>query len=123
MATELPHPHSSKTALRQVGRSKRLVDHISRGVAIMNKLSIALSIFLAPPALSVAADPRDARHFGHGNKIVTFQTMYGVDGPFLGEANAIRGVIGDELPWVVNGLVRGELDTRGNLRIMVHGLV
>lgn len=89
----------------------------------MNKLSIALTIFLTLPALSLADDPRGSRHFGHGNKIITFQTMYGVDGPFLGEANAIRGVTGDELPWVVEGVVRGELDTRGNLKIMVHGLV
>ena len=89
----------------------------------MNKLSIALSIFLALPALSLADDSVDARHHGHGHKILTFQTMYGVDGPFLGDANAIRGVTGDELPWVVNGFVRGELDTRGNLRIMVRGLV
>jgi hypothetical protein len=48
--------------------------------------------------------------------------MYGVDGPFLGEANAIREVEGDEAPWVIRS-ARGWLDTRGHLRIQVRGLV
>jgi hypothetical protein len=89
----------------------------------MNKLSIAISMFFAFTGLAYADDPADVDHHGHGQKILTFQTMYGVDGPFLGEANAIRGVTGDELPWVVNGFVRGELTTRGDLKILVHGLV
>ena len=37
-----------------------------------------------------------AKHESHS--LLTFETMYGVDGPFIGEANAIRGVVGDELP-------------------------
>ena len=61
-------------------------------------------------------------HFGHA-KILTFATMYGVDGPFVGDANPVRDVIGDELPWTVNGFIIGDLDTRGHLRILVHGLV
>jgi hypothetical protein len=62
-------------------------------------------------------------HRDHGiTSIMTFHTLYGVDGPFVGDANPIRGVIGDELPWVV-GKVFGRLDTEGNLIIVVHGLV
>jgi len=61
-------------------------------------------------------------HFGN-RKILTFSTMYGVDGPFVGEDNPIRDVIGDELPWTIDGFVIGDLDTRGHLRILVHGLV
>jgi len=48
--------------------------------------------------------------------------MYGVDGPFVGDANPIRGVVGDELPWEVAS-ARGRLDTDGHLRIHVRGLV
>jgi len=71
-----------------------------------------------------AVDPAtDEFNFGFGNKILSFQTMYGVDGPFVGEKNPIRGVIGDELPWTITHIVRGDLDTRGHLRIMVRGLV
>ena len=55
-------------------------------------------------------------------KIIGFQTLYGVDGPFIGEQNAIRGVEGDEAPWVVRS-ARGSLDTTGHLRIQVRGLV
>jgi hypothetical protein len=55
--------------------------------------------------------------------ILTFETMYAVDGPFLGEANPIRGVIGDELPWTIAHHVRGKLVTNGHLKIRVRGLV
>jgi hypothetical protein len=49
--------------------------------------------------------------------------MYGVDGPFVGETNPIREVNGDELPWVVAKFIRGKLDTKGRLEILVRGLV
>jgi hypothetical protein len=55
--------------------------------------------------------------------ILTFDTMYGVDGPFLGEANAIRGVEGDEAPWEVEHFIRGRLTKGGRLQIVVRGLV
>jgi hypothetical protein len=59
----------------------------------------------------------------HSRAIMDFQTMYGVDGPFIGEKNAIRGVVGDELPWEIEKSISGELDTRGHLLIVVRGLV
>jgi len=49
--------------------------------------------------------------------------MYGVDGPFVGEANAVRDVAGDELPWEILGFARGTLDSHGRLTIFVRGLV
>lgn len=55
--------------------------------------------------------------------IVTFDTMYAVDGPLLGEANAIRGVVGDEAPWVIDHFIKGRLDKSGRLQIVVRGLV
>lgn len=54
--------------------------------------------------------------------ILSFETMYGVDGPFVGETNPIRGVVGDEAPWEVKS-VHGVLRTNGRLKIHVHGLV
>ncbi|HEY6986060.1 MAG TPA: hypothetical protein VH375_08260 [Rhodanobacteraceae bacterium] len=63
-------------------------------------------------------------HENHGHaKILVFSTMYGVDGPFVGDANPVRDIDGDDLPWTVNGFIIGDLDTRGHLRILVHGLV
>lgn len=55
--------------------------------------------------------------------ILTFDTMYGVEGPFLGEANAIRGVVGDEAPWEVEHFIKGRLTKSGRLQILVRGLV
>ena len=108
----------------------------------MRKLTIAIALLLAlagtaqaqkPSASAGAVDAQaDQRqlidqmqsldHVGT-RKILTFSTMYGVDGPFVGEDNPIRDVIGDELPWTVDGFAIGDLDTRGHLRILVRGLV
>jgi hypothetical protein len=55
--------------------------------------------------------------------LIGFQTMYGVDGPFVGTANPIRGINGDDLPWEVEHFVRGALTTHGRLSIVVRGLV
>lgn len=56
-------------------------------------------------------------------KILTFSTMHGVFGPFLSDLNPIRGVIGDDLPWVVRGSAKGKLDRTGRLKIRIKGLV
>jgi hypothetical protein len=49
--------------------------------------------------------------------------MYGVDGPFVGDMNKVRGVQGDELPWAIARSIRGSLSTSGHLVISVRGLV
>jgi hypothetical protein len=64
------------------------------------------------------AEPGDRGRDRRPQLMLAFGTMYGVDGPFLGEANEIRDVAGDDAPWVV-----GSLDTTGHLRIHVRGLV
>jgi hypothetical protein len=63
---------------------------------------------------------RDGEH--RSQLMLAFGTMYGVDGPFLGDANAIRGVEGDEAPWVIRS-AHGFLSSSGHLRIVVRGLV
>ncbi len=55
--------------------------------------------------------------------IIAFHTMYGVDGPFVGDANPIRNIPGDDLPWEVAHFVIGSLTTGGRLHILVRGLV
>lgn len=55
--------------------------------------------------------------------LMSFDTMYGVDGPFLaGKHHPIRGIPGDELPWEIES-AKGSLDTEGHLKIEVRGLV
>lgn len=56
-----------------------------------------------------------------GTQVIGFGTMYGVDGPFI-DSTFIRGVLGDELPWVV-GSARGSLTSDGHLRMTVRGIV
>ncbi len=58
-----------------------------------------------------------------GNEtILEFKTMVGVDGPFLGSDNPIRGVNGGGAPWVLD-LAHGHLKANGDLDILVKGLI
>jgi hypothetical protein len=60
---------------------------------------------------------------GQGSpKILEFDTMVGVPRPYTGAANAIRGVPGGGLPWVVDA-AKGELRVDGRIEIEVDGLV
>ena len=49
-------------------------------------------------------------------------TMVGVDGPFVGNANPIRGINGGGLPWVLDE-AKVELDRDGKLEVEVEGLI
>jgi hypothetical protein len=94
----------------------------------MRKTLLSLLSILALASLGnlVSASPAEHRHHSPtplAPRIVAFDHMYGVDGPFVGAANSIRGIPGDELPWAVAHFIRGRLDTDGNLKIQVRGLV
>mgnify|MGYP001323113143 CR=1 FL=1 len=54
--------------------------------------------------------------------ILEFDTMVGVPRPYTGATNAIRGIPGGGLPWVISS-GRGELKSTGRLEILVRGLV
>jgi len=85
-------------------------------------LSLLALVCLAGPAL---AGPSRSRHDDVSfvlPGLLAFDDMYGVDGPFVGDGNPIRGVIGDELPWVIRS-GKGTLGRDGHLRIRVRGLV
>ncbi len=56
-------------------------------------------------------------------RILMFDNMVGVDGPFVGDANPIRGINGDDLPWEITHYIRGSLMADGRLMITVWGLV
>jgi len=84
--------------------------------------------FLAVVALSWTIGPAQSGAWEAGKipppapTILAFGTMYGVDGPFIGDANSVRGVEGDELPWEI-GPVTGRLTTDGRLFLIVRRLV
>jgi hypothetical protein len=56
------------------------------------------------------------------DKILEFDTMIGVSGPFVGPANPINGVPGAGAAWRIDR-GRGELRTDGALEVEVEGLV
>ena len=91
------------------------------------KKAVVLAVVLFAVGVSLAGDGRRAQDVdleGHGlPAILKFDTMYGVDGPLLGETNAIRGIVGDEAPWTIAHFIKGRLDTSGRLMILVRGLV
>lgn len=82
-------------------------------------LAIALWTFGAAPS---SANHRPPPHPPRPHHILGFHTMYGVDGPFVGDANPIDGIPGDELPWEIRGAV-GHLFSNGRIVIVVRGLV
>lgn len=86
--------------------------------------TLALSLALGAAQGATPAEARDQRGQGahRGRSIVEFDTMIGVPRPFTGGANAIRGVPGGGLPWVI-GAARGELRADGQLKLRVEGLV
>jgi len=71
------------------------------------------TVFFAGSASSASADE---------SKVLEFNTMIGVPRPYTGAANAIRGVPGGGLPWVVDSAY-GKLKPNGDLRVTVKGLV
>jgi hypothetical protein len=80
----------------------------------MKKAVLLVCVLLALAAIPAADD---------GPKILEFETMVGVDAPFTrGNGNAIRGVDGGGVPWVLDE-AKGELRTDGRLEVEVEGLI
>jgi hypothetical protein len=80
-------------------------------------------------------DDDDKENHGHGNQgheeqhkhqkpqtLLQFGKMFGVDGAFVGNANPVDDIPGDELPWEISS-ARGQLDTEGDLFLAVRGIV
>jgi hypothetical protein len=81
-----------------------------------------LVILLTGAVLAVGLIVQASGASSNGQKILEFDTMGGVSGPFVGSANPIRGVNGGGLPWqITEG--RGELGSNGRLEVEVRGLV
>ncbi len=70
---------------------------------------LVASALLAPAALA-------------DEKLLSFESMTGVVRPYTGAANAIRGVPGGGLPWVIRK-GKGEVKADGTVEVKVHGLV
>jgi hypothetical protein len=80
-------------------------------------LSVVCLSVLAASALSARSSRAAVR------KVLSVHSMFGVVGPFVGGANPIRGLVGDELPWAIGHATHGQLDANGRLKLHVQGLV
>lgn len=54
--------------------------------------------------------------------IMKFDTLSPVAGPYASSANAVRGIVGGALPWVLDG-GSGSLSRDGHLLVRIRGLV
>src|SRR5262245_60805977 len=104
---EDPHSNDVDAAARCIAHTKG--EHMKR--IVMSVLGVAGLVALVG---AVPAVPRT---------IIAFRTMYGVDGPFVGDAHPIREVAGDDLPWEVAHFVIGSLTATGHLHVVVRRLV
>jgi hypothetical protein len=80
-------------------------------VAVLG-MAVAVGLALMAPGANSAGPP----------KVLEFDTMAGVAGPYVGAANPIRGVPGGGLAWAIDE-GRGDLGVDGQLEIEVEGLV
>lgn len=72
-------------------------------------------LVIAPMVQAPSASSRE-------RKILEFDTMAPVFGPFVGSGNPIRGINGGGLPWkITEG--SGELTSGGKVEVQVRGLV
>lgn len=85
---------------------------MKRAVVLLVAFLLLATAFAVPDLQARAGSPN----------ILEFGTMVAVPRPYTGATNAIRGVPGGGLPWVLSS-AKGELSVSGKLEIKVDGLV
>lgn len=80
---------------------------------VVGALALLASALVGAPSLSAKDD---------NATVLKFEAMVGVPRPYTGPTNAIRGIPGGGVPWVV-GEASGELRRDGELKVEVQGLV
>ena len=83
---------------------------------------VAATAFAVIGTAALAPLPAAVAGEAPAKMLLVFHSMYGVDGPFVGNAFPQRGIPGDELPWTV-ATANGWLDTDGHLTVQVKGVV
>lgn len=83
-------------------------------------LFVTLALILALSAVSFAGSVSPAS--ADESKLLEFNSMVGVPRPYTGAANAIRGVPGGGLPWVIE-FGKGKVSPEGKVDVKVKGLV
>ena len=88
----------------------------------MRRFAILFIVVCCLMAAASVLPPAAAKNGVGGPKVLAFQTMVGVTRPYTGSANAIRGVPGGGIPWVLDAAA-GELRPSGEIEVAVAGLV
>lgn len=88
---------------------------------LISGLFLVFPLFLDGPDASAASEKGGLAKMNRAT-VLDFETMVGVDGPFLGVINPIRGINGGGLPWVMDE-AEGSLRADGKLTIKVRGLI
>lgn len=83
-------------------------------------MSISLAVMLTLSAFLFAVSVSTAS--ADESKVLDFNTMIGLPRPYTGPSNAIRGVPGGGLPWIIS-YGKGKLSPNGNVDVLVKGLV
>jgi hypothetical protein len=83
-------------------------------------LGLSLALLSVIGITGAAHGHPGSRH--HRSTLLAFGKMFGVDGAFVGDANPVDDIPGDELPWEID-FARGKLDTDGKLLLVVRGVV
>ena len=81
---------------------------------------VTLAVILTLSALLFSRSVSTVR--ADESKVLEFNTLTGVQSPFTGATNAIRGVPGGGAPWKVD-FASGKLKPNGEVRVSVRGLV
>ena len=76
----------------------------------------------AVSASMMAFSPDNGAGSRAGRRLLGFQTMYGVEGAFLGASSAGSKRVGDERPWRVSE-AQGSIDAAGYVHATIRGLV
>ncbi len=87
---------------------------MKKSMLVILTMILSVSTFLFAGSISKA--------HADGSKVLEFNTMIGVPRPFTGVDNAIRGVPGGGLPWVIE-FGKGKLSPDGDVNVLVRGLV
>ena len=82
----------------------------------------ASALIIMGSAAWAATPPTVSNEVEEAHTLLAFHSMYGVDGPFVGNTFLLRGFPGDELPWTIASAA-GRLDTDGHLTVRIRGLV
>jgi hypothetical protein len=110
----------SKTVSGGVLRDVNQIQPNRRNKVMKKAFLVTLVMVLALSAFSAAGGVSKAS--ADESKLLEFNSMIGLPRPYTGAANAIRGVPGGGLPWVVE-FGKGKVSPEGKVDVKVKGLV